>query len=194
MNCNALVNTVIDPQIELLLVKLKQHDEDTYTHSMRVAEYCAWFADLLQMSKEERELFVISALLHDIGKLRIPGEILRKDAKLSDEEWSEIQKHPIYGMEYVEQLVTQGLVHPDVIMLHHENTDGSGYPTQSKVDVLPREVRMIRIIDSYDAMTSNRNYRRVKTKQEALEELQRCAGRLYDPELVDLFCRYLTNQ
>lgn len=184
---------VVDPEILSLLARLEKHDTGTYAHSMRVAEYCDWFAGHLNMLHVDRERFVHSALLHDIGKLRIPSEVLNKKARLTDEEWREIRNHPIYGMEFVQPLADRGIILPEVIMLHHENTDGTGYPFQTQLPELAPQVRIIRVIDSFDAMTSNRNYQLVKSVDEALDELVRCEGTLYDPEVVRLFCTHIRN-
>ncbi|MFB9327340.1 HD-GYP domain-containing protein [Paenibacillus aurantiacus] len=184
---------VVDPEILTLLARLEQHDTGTYAHSMRVAEYCDWFASHLNMRRMDRQRFVHSALLHDIGKLRIPSEVLNKNTKLTDEEWREIRNHPVYGMEYVSGLADRNIVLPDVIMLHHENTDGTGYPFNSRTSELSAQVRIIRVIDSFDAMTSNRNYQLVKNVDEALAELIRCEGTLYDPEIVRLFCAHIQD-
>lgn len=184
---------VVDPEILSLLARLEQHDTGTYAHSMRVAEYCDWFAGHLNMRRTDRARFVYSALLHDIGKLRIPSEMLNKNSRLTDEEWHEIRNHPLYGMEFVRELADRNIVLPDVITMHHENTDGTGYPFNSRTLELPAQVRIIRVIDSFDAMTSNRNYQLVKTVDEALDELIRCEGTLYDPEIVRLFCAQIQN-
>ncbi|MFC4099888.1 HD-GYP domain-containing protein [Paenibacillus xanthanilyticus] len=184
---------VVDPEILTLLARLEQHDIGTYAHSMRVAEYCDWFAGHLNMRRTDRERFFHSALLHDIGKLKIPSDILNKKSRLTDEEWHEIRKHPLYGMEFVRELVASNIVMSDIITMHHENTDGTGYPYNSRTLELPAQVRIIRVIDSFDAMTGNRSYQLVKTVDEALDELIRCQGTLYDPEIVRLFCAHIQN-
>ncbi|MDP8904115.1 MAG: HD domain-containing protein [Chloroflexota bacterium] len=127
-----------------------------------------------------------SAVLHDVGKLHVPDLILLKPGPLSAAEWRIMREHSLWGEEI--------LAHGDGFELarriarwHHENFDGSGYPDRLRHDAIPLEARIVRITDSFDAMTHHRAYREARSVEWALEELDRCSGRAFDPELVALF-------
>ncbi|MDQ7823624.1 MAG: GAF domain-containing protein [Candidatus Eremiobacteraeota bacterium] len=168
---------------------------DTYTrgHSQRVTEYSMAIARKMGVSKEERELVQYAALLHDIGKIHIRDDILHKPGKLSDDEFEEMQRHPEYGAKIMEPVGRFRTMLP-YMYHHHEKYAGKGYPYHLKGIEIPLAARIISVADSFDAMTSDRPYRRGKPVDEALEELIKCRGTQFDPEVVDAFVKYVKER
>ncbi len=155
-------------------------------HSQRVASLCKYMSLYLGLKEEDDELLYEAALLHDLGKASIPLEIINKPGKLTDEEWIEVRRHPNSGCAILSSFENMHKVAP-LTLAHHERWDGKGYPNGLKGEEIPFLARIISIADSYDAMTSTRSYRTSLTRQEAIAELRRNAGKQFDPELVDLF-------
>ena len=179
----------LEQHIKIFLSK----DVYTFKHSKRVFSYAVDMADVLRLSVEERRLFVLGALVHDIGKLEIPRDILNKKTKLTLEEWEIVKKHVLWGKEFM--LVTdkyKDLV--PLVELHHERFDGKGYPLGLTGIEIPRLARMLCIIDSFDAMTTERPYQNTKSYEEALEELRQCRGTQFDPELTNHFIHYIESK
>jgi diguanylate cyclase (GGDEF)-like protein/putative nucleotidyltransferase with HDIG domain len=160
---------------------------DVYTgsHSQRVADLAARTARRLGLPDEEVELTRLAASLHDLGKLAIPEEILRKPGPLTDPERIVLERHPQIGFRMLESLGVDPVA--EWVLHHHERWDGSGYPDGLPGDNIPLGARIIFVADAYDAMTSERVYRRRVTPDQAIAELQRCAGSQFDPEIVDAF-------
>ena len=158
---------------------------DVYTgsHSQRVAELAARMARRLGLPDEEVELTRLAASLHDLGKLAIPEEILRKPGPLTEPERMVLERHPQIGFRMLESLGVDPVA--DWVLHHHERWDGSGYPDGLPGDQIPLGARIIFVADAYDAMTSERVYRRRVLPEQAIAELQRCAGTQFDPEIVD---------
>jgi len=160
---------------------------DVYTgsHSQRVADLAARTARRLGLPDEEVELTRLAASLHDLGKLAIPEEILRKPGPLTEPERLVLERHPQIGFRMLESLGVDPVA--EWVLHHHERWDGSGYPDGLPGQNIPLGARIIFVADAYDAMTSERVYRRRVTPDEAIAELQRCAGSQFDPEIVDAF-------
>jgi diguanylate cyclase (GGDEF)-like protein/putative nucleotidyltransferase with HDIG domain len=158
---------------------------DVYTgsHSQRVAELAARTARRLGLPEEEVELTRLAASLHDLGKLAIPEEILRKPGPLTEPERMVLERHPQIGFRMLESLGVDPVA--DWVLHHHERWDGSGYPDGLPGDQIPLGARIIFVADAYDAMTSERVYRRRVLTEQAVAELRRCAGTQFDPEIVD---------
>jgi diguanylate cyclase (GGDEF)-like protein/putative nucleotidyltransferase with HDIG domain len=158
---------------------------DVYTgsHSQRVADLAARTARRLGMPEEEVELTRLAASLHDLGKLAIPEEILRKPGPLTDPERMVLERHPQIGFRMLESLGVDPVA--DWVLHHHERWDGSGYPDGLPGERIPLGARIIFVADAYDAMTSERVYRRRVAPEQAIAELKRCAGRQFDPEIVN---------
>jgi diguanylate cyclase (GGDEF)-like protein/putative nucleotidyltransferase with HDIG domain len=165
---------------------------DVYTgsHSQRVAELAARMARRLGLPDEEVELTRLAASLHDLGKLAIPEEILRKPGPLTEPERLVLERHPQIGFRMLESLGVDPVA--EWVLHHHERWDGSGYPDGLPGDQIPLGARIIFVADAYDAMTSERVYRRRVLPQQAIAELQRCAGTQFDPEIVDAMAEELT--
>jgi diguanylate cyclase (GGDEF)-like protein/putative nucleotidyltransferase with HDIG domain len=158
---------------------------DVYTgsHSQRVADLAARTARRLGLQEEEVELTRLAASLHDLGKLAIPEEILRKPGPLTDPERMVLERHPQIGFRMLESLGVDPVA--DWVLHHHERWDGSGYPDGLPGDEIPLGARIIFVADAYDAMTSERVYRRRVDPEQAIAELRRCAGSQFDPGIVN---------
>jgi len=160
---------------------------DAYTgsHSERVGELAARIARRLGCDEAEVELTRLAANLHDLGKLAIPEEILRKRGSLDESERLVLQHHPQIGHRMLESLGVEPIA--DWVLHHHERWDGAGYPDRLRGDEIPLGARIIFVADAWDAMTSERVYRTPLSAREAMEELERCAGSQFDPMVVDAF-------
>jgi diguanylate cyclase (GGDEF)-like protein/putative nucleotidyltransferase with HDIG domain len=158
---------------------------DVYTgsHSQRVADLAARMARRLGLPEEDVELTRLAGSLHDLGKLAIPEEILRKPGPLTEPERMVLERHPQIGFRMLESLGVDPVA--DWVLHHHERWDGSGYPDGLPGDRIPLGARIIFVADAYDAMTSERVYRRRVAPPQAIAELRRCAGSQFDPEIVD---------
>jgi diguanylate cyclase (GGDEF)-like protein/putative nucleotidyltransferase with HDIG domain len=157
---------------------------DTYTgsHSARVAELAARVAARLGLDQEHIELSRLAGSLHDLGKLAIPEEILRKPGPLTGPERLVLERHPQIGFRMLDSLGIDPVA--DWILHHHERWDGTGYPDRLPAEEIPLGARIIFVVDAYDAMTSDRVYRGRLEQKEALAELERCAGTQFDPAVV----------
>ncbi|SMB98197.1 diguanylate cyclase (GGDEF) domain-containing protein/HDIG domain-containing protein [Thermanaeromonas toyohensis ToBE] len=186
--CNSHTSTDEDLLHTLKTLLSVIHAKDRYTrgHSERVTKYAVIVGEYLGLPQEDLQTIKLSAFLHDIGKIEIERELLNKATPLSEEERSIFKQHPIWGAEIVRCVPPLAKCAP-IIIAHHENFDGSGYPFRRKGELIPLGARILRVVDSFDAMTTNRPYRRALTINEALEELKRGAGTLYDPDVVAAF-------
>ena len=157
---------------------------DTYTgsHSERVAELAARIAERIGAEAEQVELTRLAASLHDLGKLAIPEEILRKPGPLTDGERLVLERHPQIGFRMLESLGVDRVA--ECVLHHHERWDGAGYPDGLPGPSIPIGARIIFVADAYDAMTSDRSYRPKLSRVDAIAELERCAGTQFDPEIV----------
>ncbi|OCL28095.1 hypothetical protein U472_02560 [Orenia metallireducens] len=174
--------------VRTLLNIINAKDKYTYGHSDRVAGYVREFAEELGLSTTEKKKLIYGAFFHDIGKIEIEREILMKPERLTEVEWQKIKRHPEIGAEILKPLESCQEILP-MSLYHHENYDGTGYPKGLKENEIPFYARILRIVDSFDAMTSKRQYSFALSKQEALEELNRGAGKEFDPILVKIFTR-----
>jgi diguanylate cyclase (GGDEF)-like protein len=157
---------------------------DTYTgsHSERVSELAARVSTRLGLTPEQVELTRLAGSLHDLGKLAIPEEILRKPGTLTDSERLVLERHPQIGFRMLDSLGVDPVA--DLVLHHHERWDGTGYPDGLRGEQIPLGARIIFVTDAYDAMTSDRIYRRKRSSGAALAELERCAGTQFDPGIV----------
>jgi hypothetical protein len=141
----------------------------------------------LGLPRDEIERIRIASLLHDLGKLAVPTEILDKPAALSDGEWQAIGEHPRIGQVILERASALREAIP-VVLHHHERFNGGGYPHGLRGNEIPLGARIVAVADAYHAMVHDRPYKSAQTHEEALAELRRHAGTQFDPEVVDLFC------
>ncbi|MDP4183351.1 MAG: diguanylate cyclase [Bacillota bacterium] len=162
--------------------------KDTYTlgHSERVSNYAVMLGEALNLSLKEICVIQYAGLLHDIGKIEIPKNVLNKTGYLSDEEYEMIKLHPVYSANILESMSDMDQL-VDYVKHHHERFDGTGYPCGLAGNQISLGARIICIADSFDAMLSERPYSSSMNVDEALEELRRCAGEHFDPQLVALF-------
>jgi len=174
--------------ITALARALEESDPYTRGHSERVAVYSGLIARGLGMSEAEIETVVQSGLLHDIGKIGIKTEMLNKPGKLTPREIALFQEHPDKGKRILEPIPFMKDLIPGV-WCHHEHIDGGGYPQGLKSDDIPMLGRLIGIADAYDAMTSDRAYRRALSHEQAIAEIQRCSGTQFDAEFAEVFIR-----
>ena len=128
----------------------------------------------------------IGGRLHDIGKLAVPPEVLRKPGRLTENEFAKIREHPRAGARIIDRLGCFRAALP-YVLYHHERWDGDGYPTGKAGEAIPVEARVLAVADAFDAMTSPRQYREPLTVPEALEEIESCAGTQFDPEVAQVF-------
>jgi putative nucleotidyltransferase with HDIG domain len=185
------LSTSYDNQLEGIvkgvIATLELKDPYTRGHSERVAKYALMFANEIgKYSKEEQKSFYYACLLHDIGKVNIPDQILMKPGKLTNEEFEIIKTHPVVGAEAVKNV--EGIKNSIyVIRSHHERWDGKGYPDQLKGEEIPLLARVSAIADAFDAMTSSRSYRDAMPFEEAYNRIIKGQGSQFDPILVEKF-------
>ena len=165
---------------------LDARDPYTAGHSRRVSELSCATAEALLLNPEDVERIRIGALLHDIGKIGVSDVVLQKPGRLTDEEFALVKQHPVIGRHILEGV--QGFApYLGAVELHHENWDGTGYPKGQSGEETPLEARIIHVSDAYDAMTTDRSYRRGMTHEKAMSILVEFAGIQFDPQLVELF-------
>lgn len=174
--------------IESLASALDARDPYTAGHSRRVSEYACATAQALGLSPAQMQEIRIGALLHDIGKIGIADAILQKPSRLTNEEEEIIRQHPSIGRKILEG-VAGFQAYLNVVELHHENWDGTGYPRRLRGDETPLTARVVKIADAWDAMTSDRPYRRGLSRQKALEILRKVSGTQTDPIVTEVFCK-----
>ena len=169
-----------------LVSVVEARDPYVYGHSRRVNTYAVALAEALGLSPDEVSRVSTAALLHDIGKIGIPDEVLNKKEKLSRENWETIKAHPRLGTNIVSN-IPQLVGCADSILHHHERWDGRGYPEGLKGEQIPLESRILAIADSFEAMSSARPYRPALSREDVLLELRKGAGSQFDPNLVEVF-------
>lgn len=169
-------------------------EKDYYTagHTMRVTEYALMLGRAMSLSESEIVTLRRAAQFHDIGKLVIDLSCIQKPGALTDDEWVLIRKHPTVGANIIQPL---GFMEREqfIIRHHHERMDGKGYPSGLTGDKLDDLTKIIIVVDSYDAMTSRRNYRKNKTMEQGLQEIYRCCGTQFDPNIVEFFAKSIVD-
>jgi HD-GYP domain-containing protein (c-di-GMP phosphodiesterase class II)/anti-sigma regulatory factor (Ser/Thr protein kinase) len=172
--------------ITALAKAVEVRDEYTGSHVERVCNYTMQIAGALKMGAEALRPLEFGAVLHDVGKIGVPDTILGKPAPLDDREWQIMRRHPEIGKAVLEGIsfLTPAL---DAVASHHERWDGRGYPHSLSKDEIPLSGRIVAVADAFDAMTTDRPYRKGLPVEEALAELERGKGKSFDPEIVDAF-------
>jgi putative two-component system response regulator len=174
--------------LKALTAALETRDSETHGHSERVVSYSLRLGREYGLNGEEMKSLEFGSLLHDIGKIGVPDSILRKPAKLTDEEWVRMREHPVHGQQILRGIeFLQGAAR--VVAQHHEQWDGSGYPLGLRGDDIDICARIFSVADAFDAITSDRVYRRGKSYEAAARELDDWAGRQFDPKVVEAFHR-----
>ena len=178
--------------IETLRYTIEAKDMYTRGHSDRVAAYSVMIGEKLGLPEAELKKLELGGLFHDIGKIGVPDSILLKEARLTDEEYSQIKQHPNIGVH----ILSNASIFNDILPIvehHHEKFDGSGYPSKLAGNDIPFLARIATIADSFDAMASKRAYRNSLDIQTIISEFEKCRGTQFDPELTDIFLDILRN-
>jgi HD-GYP domain-containing protein (c-di-GMP phosphodiesterase class II) len=175
--------------LKSLLAALKARDLDTYDHAQRTVKISLLLGRACGLDYGEIRSLEFGALLHDIGKIGVPDNVLRKAGKLNDLEWAMMRRHPILGQEILRGLSFLGAA-GTIVGQHHENWDGSGYPLGLRGEEITLSARVLMVADAFDAMTSDRAYRPARSYEEAVKELDACAGTHFDPRVVAAFHRF----
>ncbi len=164
-------------------------DPETFTHCLRVSRNARLLSEAAGLNEYESRVVEFAGLFHDVGKVGVPDEILLKPAKLTDEEFRIMQSHPVKSVQIIEPLTNIEFFRDQVpgILHHHERIDGRGYPYGLTGDRIPLAARIILIVDTIDAMTSTRAYRKGLSLEVACKELQDFSGRQFDPHLVSIY-------
>lgn len=194
----AIENAFLHTELESLLIgairslvkALEATSYWTAGHTERVTEYAIGIGRSVGLEREALDKLRICSLLHDIGKIATPKEILNKNGKLKKEEWIEIKRHPELGAEILVELKQ----FKEIILsvkYHHEHWDGNKGIFGLKGEAIPLMARILSVADAFDAMTSDRPYRQMKSKQEAIKEIVRCAGTQFDPKVVSAFLEWV---
>lgn len=179
-------------ELRLMLDQINKKDDYTYIHSRNVMNYSVRLYTALRRYCEidSTDDIVVASLFHDIGKIRIPDTILKKHASLTDEEYTEMKRHSIYGAEILGQYYPQSLT--NLVLNHHERLDGSGYPNGRKRDEISFGARILAVADSFDAMTTNRTYNTPKAFEAAATELDGMREK-YDSRVTETLLRLVRN-
>lgn len=172
--------------INALLTTLDEKSQETKEHTVRLSSVCTRIAKKRSLHAEVVNRLALLAALHDIGKIGIPEHILEKEGPLTPEEWKIMKTHPQIGYRIASNVPDLHVV-ANEILHHHERFDGTGYPAGLAGEKIPINCRILAVVDAYDAMTNDRIYRKARTHQEAMEELERCSGTQFDPQIVKLF-------
>jgi len=169
--------------IEALALAIGAKDDSTHSHVRRVAHYAEAIARELDLPRDQRDALRAAALLHDVGKLAVPEHILTKPGRLTEEEFEKMKIHTLVGAEILEQAQ---LPYPaaSIVRSHHERWDGRGYPEGLRGEEIPIGARILSVVDSFDALSSDRQYRRAIPPEQAIQVIQRDAGTRYDPRVV----------
>jgi response regulator RpfG family c-di-GMP phosphodiesterase len=174
--------------LRALVAALETRDQETHGHSERVVSFSLRLGREFGLDREHMRSLEFGSLLHDIGKIGVPDAILRKPAPLTEEEWLEMRLHPAHGRQILSGIdFLEGASR--VVAQHHERWDGSGYPLGLRGEAIDLNARIFAVADAFDAMTSDRVYRTGRTYEAALAELESCAGRQFDPRVVEAFGR-----
>jgi putative two-component system response regulator len=178
--------------LKALMKALDAKDSYTYGHSQRVVRLAMQMGDELHLSSDEKYTLQLAASLHDIGKIGMPDNILKKADSLEDIEMRKAKDHPVVGSEILGEIEELSEV-ASIVRHHHERFDGKGYPDGLKGNAIPLFSRILFILDAYEAIASDRVYRKGIGQQKALDEIVQNAGSQFDPELVEVFLRAMAK-
>jgi putative nucleotidyltransferase with HDIG domain len=190
---NMELTMAYDTTLEGWARALELREPEMQEHNRRVAELASQLAGEVGLSEEQLVHVRRGALLHDIGVMRIPDQIINKPGPLTDEEWKIVRQHPTQAFEL---LSTIPFLRPalDIPYSHHEKWDGSGYPRKLKGEQVPLVARIFAVVDTWDALMSKRSYRPAWEKERCLEYIKGEAGKHFDPRVVDVFLKMIARQ
>lgn len=180
------LQTSYESSLQALVTALDFRDNETQGHSYRVVEYAVIVAERMSIVEPQITWIRRGAILHDVGKIGVPDAILRKPGRLNVEEWEEMRRHPEMGYRMLEHI---RFLEPalDIVLSHQERFDGTGYPRGLKGEQIPLGARIFSVVDTFDAMTSDRPYRAALTIQRARDEIRSCTGTQFDPQVSGAF-------
>ena len=178
--------------IDSFMSSLEAYDQYTKDHSRHVTDFSMQMANVMKLSDNQKEDLYYAATLHDIGKIYINRTLLNKPSKLTKEEYEHIKEHPVHSGKIILDVLHQENI-ANVVRAHHERFDGNGYPDGLEGEKIPLLARIITVVDSFEAMTAERSYKRRMTVDEAVQELIDFKGIQFDPDIVDLFIDYVKN-
>ena len=186
------IKRVFTGALSALANALEARDKYTRGHSRRVTAWTVKIAEALNRPEIEIEQIRLGGIFHDIGKIGIKDNILNKPGKLTPDEFDHIKKHPLIAVDIIGDLIDREVL--DIVLYHHEHFDGTGYPSGLKGKKIPLGARILAIADSWDAMTSERPYRRALPREIALKEIRENSGIQFDPEITAVFLRLLGDE
>jgi len=171
-----------------LAISIEEKDGYTRDHCERIKHYSMLVGESLDLTRKQITRLNLASFFHDVGKVRVPLEILQKPGKLTNNEWEIMKKHTTFGRELLEETKIPVLCEVGLIVeQHHERYDGKGYPKGLKADEISIESSIISVVDSYDAMTTDRVYKKGMDPDKAFEEILNNKGTMYHPQVVDTF-------
>lgn len=192
-NANEKLERAYLDTVQTLRYTVEAKDPYTRGHSDRVSAFSVLLGKELGVSSEDLKTLEIGGLFHDIGKIGIPDSILLKEAKLTDDEYSQIKNHPSIGAHILcNAIVFQNIL--PIVKHHHERYDGNGYPSKLVGEQIPYLARIAAVADSFDAMTSKRTYRNAMLIEDVKQEIKRCSGTQFDPNIAEAFLNILNNK
>jgi HD-GYP domain-containing protein (c-di-GMP phosphodiesterase class II) len=169
-----------------LITAINKRDLYTEDHCKRVTRSSLALGEMLKLDSYEKDVLRVVGPVHDVGKIGIPDSILLKPGKLTPEEYEIIKAHSVYGEEIINRFEILSY-EAKIIRHHHERFDGEGYPDRIARNEIPRGAKIIAVCDAYDAMVTDRPYKKAYGKEEAIHEIIRCKGTQFDPEIADCF-------
>jgi putative nucleotidyltransferase with HDIG domain len=172
--------------IGALIGALEAKERLTASHSAHTMTYAIQVAERLGLSAEQKGQIKLAALFHDIGKIGVPENLLRKTSRLDESEWVEVKAHPSIGANLLANIPMLNKIAP-IVLAHHERYDGTGYPSGLHADQIPLGAQIIAVADAFEAMTADRPYRKAMPRKAALRELRACAGTQFNPVVVEAF-------
>jgi putative nucleotidyltransferase with HDIG domain len=174
--------------LHALIIALDTRDNESAGHSQRVVDYTLAIARALGVEGQDLDAVARGALLHDIGKIGVPDAILRKPGPLTEEEWAQMREHPTIGYRMLKDIPFLAAA-AEIVYAHEERYDGRGYPRGLAGEAIPLGARLFAVADTLDAITSDRPYRQARSRQQAVEEILRCKGTQFDPQVVEAFLK-----
>jgi len=188
-----IFSPVVQQIVESLASAIDAKDRYTKNHSEEATIYAEALGRACELPEKQLELVKMAAKLHDLGKIGVPEQILRKAGPLNDEEWQIMREHPTLGAKILQPIESLAELVP-IVQCHHERWNGSGYPAGLKGTQIPLEARLIAVIDSFHAIISERPYKKAMPVSYALDQLRNQAGTNFDPELIETFCSIVDTQ